>query len=84
MPTRLVRAFGREYEIAQAGEVQKVFCRELRLLEPGPELEAVRRQMEAEDEQRRKDAETKKSPEPPTARAPKHRKQRQGRKRRHR
>ncbi len=84
MPTRIVRTASREYEIAQVGEIQKVFCRELRLLEPGPELEAVRRQMEAEDEARRKEAEAKKPPERPTARPPKHRKQRHRRKRRHR
>ena len=84
MPTRIVRTHEREYEVARVGEIQKIFCRELRLLEPGPELEAVRRQMEAEDEARRKAAEATKAPERPTPRAPKHRKQRRGRKRRHR
>ena len=84
MPTRIVRTHEREYEVARVGEVQKVFCRELRLLEPGPELEAVHRQMEAEDEQRRKEAEAKTPLEHSTPREPKHRKQRRGRKRRHR
>ena len=84
MPTRIVRTHEREYEVARVGEVEKVFCRELRLLEPGPELEAVRRQMETEDEHRRKEAEAKKAPERSTPEAPKHRKQRRGKKRRHR
>ena len=84
MPTRIVRTAAREYEVAQVGEIQKVFCRELRLLEPGPELDAVRRQMEAEDEHARKQTEEKEPTNPPPDQAPKHRKQRKGRKRRHR
>ncbi len=83
MRTRIVRTEAREYEVVHVGEIQKVFCRELRVLKAGPELEAVRRQMEAEDEQRRKEAEEK-SPERPPAQAPKHRNKRRGRKRRHR
>lgn len=84
MPTRIVKTATREYEVAQIGEIQKVFCRELRLLEPGPELEAVLGQMKAEDEHARKQAQENGPTKPPPDPAPKHRKQRSGRKRRHR
>ena len=79
MPTRIVKTATREYEVAQVGEIQKVFSRELRLLEPGPELEAVLALMEAEDEHARQQTEEKGS-----TNAPEHRNKRRGRKRRHR
>lgn len=86
MPTRIVRAMGRDYEVIQVGEIQKVLCRELRLLEPGPELEGVLRQMEAEDDFKRRQAEEKKAnPDPPPPhRGAKRRKDRRNRKGKHR